>query len=151
MTDVLAVPPTLEEVLEASAAEPAFKDAVRRLRERVGSPDGAPLRFNRVSPPVKVLRVVTALMHRYPAWRVASVDVEGFSGCSEYVGKAAVATADGEHHVVEFHWDCAWKATTLGWRDMFGLPDQIRAARTFDWDCFRSWEVRSPTAASAKA
>jgi hypothetical protein len=40
---------------------------------------------------------------------------------------------------VRFYWDCKWKAQEQGWTDYFGFPDQMRAAREFGYDCFRSW------------
>ena len=43
-------------------------------------------------------------------------------------------------HVYEFVWDCRWRAEQEGWTDCFGFPDQIRAAREYDWRCFERWE-----------
>ena len=38
-----------------------------------------------------------------------------------------------------FTWCCRWRAEQEGWKDYFGFPDQIRAAREFGWDCFQRW------------
>lgn len=141
--------PPFEAIVAASAATPEFKEAAQAFRER-GPAAGSPLiRFNPVSPPVKVLRILTALLHQHPDWAVAGIEVEGFSGCSDYAGRAVVVLADGARRHVEFHWDCAWKARELGWHDAFGFPDQIRAARTFDWNCIRNWRIEAGPEAAA--
>jgi hypothetical protein len=42
--------------------------------------------------------------------------------------------------VIEFAWDCRWRAQQQGWVDAFGFPDQIRAADEFGWNCFQHWQ-----------
>jgi hypothetical protein len=133
--------PAAEAILAASSAAAPFLEAVAALRAGRLDGIGERIRFNRVSPPVKVLRTLLHLLHAHPDWAIETVELEGFSGCSEYVGKAVVAVADGSTKKVLFAWDCAWKADEMSWRDAFGFPDQIRAARTFDWNCFRQWQV----------
>jgi hypothetical protein len=71
---------------------------------------------------------------------VESVAISGRSGCEYFRGELTVHTPTDELRV-EFHWDCRWKASQLGWYDYFGLPDQIRAAQELDHDCFRTWNV----------
>ena len=61
------------------------------------------------------------------------------SGCSDFVGTVQVHTSS-ETRVYEFIWDCRWRAEQEGWTDCFGFPDQIRAAREYDWRCFVRWE-----------
>lgn len=132
------MPTSLDSLLAASAATPAFKADVARLAATA-------LPSERVSyalhqPPVKVLRVVMQLLNAEPALAVERVEVSGRSGCSDFVGRVAVwAQGASEPRVFEFVWDCAWRAQLEGWQDSFGFADQIRAARTYDWDCFNRW------------
>ena len=45
--------------------------------------------------------------------------------------------------VFDFVWDCRWRAEREGYVDYFGFPDQARAAREFDWQCFQVWQRRN--------
>ena len=47
----------------------------------------------------------------------------------------------GAQEVNRIAWDCAWRAREMGWTDCFGFPDQMRAAREYDWRCFKSWQA----------
>ena len=139
-------PASLDSLLAASAATPAFKADVARLAatslpcERVA--------YAMHQPPVKVLRVVMQLLNAEPALPIDRVEVAGRSGCSDFVGRVTVWTADGvEPRIFDFVWDCAWRAQLEGWRDSFGFADQIRAARTYDWDCFQRWTEAATVAA----
>lgn len=124
----------LEDLLAASAASAPFKQAIRDLS--AGRPQNLIL-ANAGSPPVKIARVVTKLIEAYPEIAFEKLDVEGQSGCSEYFGKAV---AQPGNHRFEFEWDCRWRAEERGWVDGFGDPDQIRAARTLGYQCFRKLE-----------
>jgi molybdopterin-guanine dinucleotide biosynthesis protein len=136
---VTPVVESLDSILEKSAATPEFKAAVRDLTK--GARSGERVAFNPVSPPVKVLRAISKLLSHYSEIEVDRVIVEGFSGCSDYVGKIEVLEIQSDQkHVFEFVWDCKWRAQQEGWTDDFGLPDQMRAARMFGWDCFKKWE-----------
>ena len=118
-------------LLDESSADDAFKDAVREL-EGGGKPER--IAFNSASPPVKVLRFIMKLLEDFPDAEFSSIEVQGRSGCSDFVGQAVAQPGDLRF---EFVWDCAWRAEQEGWTDAFGDPDQIRAARTFGYQCFR--------------
>lgn len=124
----------LEELIEASSATPAFKAAVAELAAQ--RPQDR-ITWNRTSPPVKVLRLVTKMLEEFPALPFDSLEVDGDSGCSDFTG---TAIADPGHMKFEFVWDCKWMAEMQGWSDPFGDPDQIRAARTLGYQCFKKLE-----------
>lgn len=123
---------TLDELLAGSAATESFKEAVRALA--AGAPQTA-IRFERRSPPVKVLRAVMKLLEERPELPLESVSVDAVSGCSDFRGTLD-ASPGGR---IPFAWDCKWRAETLGWNDAFGDPDQIRAAQTYGYQCFESF------------
>ncbi|MBI1785797.1 hypothetical protein HYR69_11690 [Candidatus Sumerlaeota bacterium] len=132
MVEIAAKP--IEELLERSAAAPGFKDAVLNLAD--GSPQEL-IRFSPGAPSVKVLRVVMKILEEWPDLPIESVYVQGSSGCSDFVGRAAVQPGGINF---DFEWDCRWRAEQLGWMDAFGDPDQIRAARAYGYQCFRRIE-----------
>ncbi len=127
---------SLEDLLAASSASASFKEAVRVI-EAGGRQDQ--IRYNRSSPPVKVLRAVMKLIEEHPRLALESVELEGESACSNFTGRA-VAQPGGL--TIDFNWDCAWRAGQMGWTDAFGDPDQIRAAQTFGYQCFERFSVR---------
>ncbi len=126
----------LSDFLNRSRATPAFHDAVADFRQSYRSNDR--VRFDGGSPPVKVERTLTQLLRMEPELEIERVEIRGSSGCEFFRGELVAYTAQGRH-VIRFHWDCKWKAREQGWTDYFGFPDQIRAAREFGYDCFRSW------------
>ena len=77
------------------------------------------------------------LLEDHPDLPLERVDVEGESGCSDFVGKVHASPGD---LTFEFDWNCQWRAEECGWTDAFGDPDQIRAAQTFGYQCFRRLE-----------
>jgi hypothetical protein len=95
------------------------------------------------APRVKVERVLMQLLSTEPSLPITRVVVRGRSGCSDFVGEVKVETVS-ETHVFDFVWDCRWRAQEEGWTDCFGLPDQMRAAQEFGWQCFQAWTPRSP-------
>lgn len=124
----------LAALLEASRATEPFKEAVRALADnraqnliRGGS-----------SPTVKMLRLTMKLLEERPDLPLESLDIDAVSGCSNYTG-TAVAQPDNVR--IDFNWDCKWKAIEQGWKDAFGDPDQVRAARTFGYQCFEKFVV----------
>lgn len=132
----------LEHLLAASAATDALKHDIQRYRTcgRAGR-----IAVSRSAPPIKVLRVLAQLLSHHPELAIDTVRIEASSGCADFVGVVDVETARARHRF-EFVWDCAWRAVEQGWTDCFGFPDQIRAAREFDWRCFRTWrEVAAPS------
>ena len=135
------------EMLDGSEATDAFKEDVRAYMEHRPA---LRVEVGRHIPRAKVLRVLTQLLHAEPALAVDAVRVEGTSGCSDFRGVLQAHAADGTQRVFEFVWDCQWRAIQEGWTDGFGLPDQIRAARAFEWRCFAHWRERVAPGAEAR-
>jgi hypothetical protein len=125
---------SLDEIMATSAASPAFKEALLAFAAGRSTPLIA---HNHGSPHVKVLRVVTKLLEAEPALEVRSVEIKGTSGCSNFIGDISVNSGDC---AFAFRWDCRWRAEQNRWRDGFGQPDQIRAAREFGYQCFSQFE-----------
>lgn len=130
---------TLTQRAATSAATPAFQDA---LADFAAShfPNGRIAYDAGGCPPVKVERTLMQLLEAHPTLEIDRVHLQGASGCEYFRGVLRVE-AGAVRLQVRFHWDCRWRAEQQGWRDAFGFPDQIRAAREFGHDCFRSWEV----------
>ena len=126
-------------LLDGSRATDAFRADVIALA--TGKEVGTTIRF-RAGPRVKVLRVLAQLLSAEPEMVIQAVAVEGWSGCSDFRGRVAVETPDGVREF-DFVWCCKWRALQEGWVDYFGFPDQMRAAREFDWRCFESWRERA--------
>lgn len=138
---------TLADLIDRSAATPELRDAVARFL--AGGRPNERVAFGAGAPPVKVERALTKALVEYPALPLESIEIRARSGCESFQGEMVLRTADGARQV-SFHWDCRWRAEQEGWRDWFGFPDQIRAAREFGWDCFRHWqEEEAPVAAAA--
>lgn len=133
MQDVII--PSVEELLSQSAATGAFRDAVVEFSKSQRSNDR--VHFEPGNPPVKVLRAICGLLETQSALPIDRVEVAGASGCSDYRGTIKV---NGGEKSFNFVWDCRWKAEQVGWKDYFGEPDQIRAARTFGYQCFEKFE-----------
>ena len=128
---------SLNAFLQRSRATETFRAALGRFL-RDGRPNEA-VRFHAYSPPVKVERTLTRMLEAYPDLPIERVEIEAVSGCELFRGTLTIVSA-GEQRQVRFHWDCKWRAQQEGWTDYFGFPDQVRAAREFGYDCFRSWE-----------
>lgn len=124
----------LEDILNASAATDAFKEAVHQLKQGKKSPE---IMFNPGAPPVKVLRAISKLIEAEPGLVVQSVNVQANSGCSDFVGTIDV---NGGEVRFTFVWDCSWRAKQEKFTDAFGYPDQIRASREFGYQCFKKFE-----------
>lgn len=124
----------LPTLLSQSAATPEFREAVlnyqaHRSADLITTNPGAPH--------VKVLRVISKLLEEASTLEIRSVDLDGRSGCSSFHGTLGVNDGEAEFRFV---WDCAWRAKQQGWRDAWGTPDQIRAAQTFGYQCFQTFE-----------
>ncbi len=139
---------TIPDLLDRSAATPAFREAVERF-VREERPNALVV-YSAGSPPVKVERTLVRALIEYPSLPIESIEVHGRSGCESFHGELLLHGA-GETRRVRFHWDCRWRAEQEGWKDWFGFPDQARAAREFGWDCFRHWseDAVAPRAASS--
>ncbi len=135
----------LTQFLDRSRATPAFRAAVAEFL-RTGR-SSAEIAFGARCPPVKVERTLTKILEEYPDLLIERVEIEATSGCEFFRGIATIY-AGGEERRVSFYWDCRWKAAEVGWLDYFGLPDQIRAAREFGYNCFRRWSEEEPAYSS---
>jgi hypothetical protein len=130
------IPNDLAELLAESRASDAFKaDVIRFLT--AGSADR--LNVRGFAPRVKVARLIKHMLANHPELDIEHVALEGQSGCSDFAGTVRVATSS-ETRVFDFVWCCRWRAEQEGWVDYFGFPDQMRAAREYDWRCFRVWQ-----------
>ena len=132
--------------LDRSRAADGFRAAVHDFLHR-GLPNER-VHFDGYAPAVKVERTLAKLLESLPELAIEAVEIDGRSGCEFFRGTATVRAADGAELTVDFDWDCRWRAEQQGWTDFFGLPDQIRAAREFGYDCFRRWDVQPMVEAS---
>ena len=128
--------PELSGLLTESQASEAFKTDVVRFFE-TGSADR--LNIRGYAPRVKVARLIKHVLASHPDLDIEHVALDCQSGCSDFVGTVRLATGT-ETRVFSFAWCCRWRAEQEGWTDYFGFPDQTRAAREYDWRCFRVWQ-----------
>jgi len=125
------------QILSRSCASERFKTDVVAFASRAEAPSIA---LTRNVPRIKVIRLINHLLYAHPEWAIERLHIDARSGCSDFVGTVKVETKSGTH-VYEFIWDCRWRAEQEGWTDYFGFPDQMRAAREYDWRCFARWET----------
>jgi hypothetical protein len=137
----------MEKMLNGSSATDEFRSAVSSFLATGGPSER--IRFDHRSPRVKVERVMTKLLESEPDLAVEAVTIHASSGCEYYRGELTVDLADGRVRRFAFDWDCRWRAEEQGWTDYFGLPDQMRAAREFGYDCFRRWDDGDPSKGAA--
>ena len=123
----------LNALLEQSQATESFKQAVRDLQAGRSNPA---IQHNRAVPPVKALRAISKLLEDSPNLAFENAVIQGQSGCSDFEG--TIKVNDGEMEFA-FLWDCAWRAEQEGYKDHWGSPDQIRAAREFGYQCFQQF------------
>jgi hypothetical protein len=124
------------EQLRTARASEEFKTDVARYADGLAADR---IRTVRHAPRIKVLRLLAQLLHAEPHLEIERVSVDAWSGCSDFRGTITVTTPD-KVSAFRFRWDCSWRAEQEGWFDAFELPDQIRAAHEFGWQCFREWE-----------
>jgi hypothetical protein len=128
---------SLEELLVASKTTAEFKQAATALE---AGREQSLIGFPPSNPPVKVRRLLCKLLEERPDLAVEKMEVEARSGCSDFVGQVTVWPGP---LTVDFEWCCKWRAEEQQWTDAMGLPDQIRAAREFDYQCFRKFDIGS--------
>jgi hypothetical protein len=128
----------LDQILASSSAAETFKSAVRSYYAG-GSNSVEHIRVDGYAPSIKVKRLLTHILASEAHLPIERIALRARSGCSDFVGTVQVHTTT-ETFVYEFVWDCRWRAEQEGWTDYFGFPDQIRAAREYDWRCFERWE-----------
>jgi hypothetical protein len=126
----------LDQILASSNAAETFKSAVRSFCAGRPADD---IRIDGFAPSVKVKRLLAHMLASESHLPIERIALRARSGCSDFVGTVKVHTA-AETLVYEFVWDCRWRAEQEGWTDYFGFPDQIRAAREYDWRCFERWD-----------
>ena len=127
--------PELADLLTESSATDSFKSDVIRFLE-TGQAERVEVRG--YAPRVKVTRVLKQILASHPDLDIEQLSIVGQSGCSDFVGTVELETAN-DSKKIEFVWCCRWRAQEEGWLDYFGFPDQMRAAREFDWRCFKVW------------
>jgi hypothetical protein len=127
-------------ILTRSCATDRFKTDAIAFASRA---DVTSITLVRAVPRIKVIRLINQLLHAHPEWVVDRLQVDARSGCSDFVG-TAVVEGGGQSRVIQFAWDCRWRAEQEGWVDAFGFPDQIRAADEFGWNCFHRWHLEQP-------
>lgn len=125
----------MEQLLAASGAADDFKSDVLSY---LSGGTARRIAVTGYIPQVKVRRLLKHVLATEPALPIEALTLKGFSGCSDFGGVVDL-TAAGATHRFEFLWDCKWRAEQERWTDCFGFPDQIRAAREFDWRCFKVW------------
>jgi hypothetical protein len=125
----------LYQLLERSRANEPFKQSVRSY---CANGSGEHIRVEGFVPRVKVRRLIAHILSAEAHLPIERVSLRGRSGCSDFSGTVQVQTPEGTRSY-EFIWDCRWRAEQEGWTDCFGFPDQIRAAREYDWRCFQRW------------
>jgi hypothetical protein len=130
---------TLDDLTPLLAASRATDDFRRDVEAFLSRTPVTRIHASANNPRVKVLRAIAQLLHTEPDIEVAQVDVTAVSGCADYVGTLTATDATGAQHSFDFSWNCEWKARQMGYVDWFGLPDQIRAAQEFGWQCFERW------------
>lgn len=131
--------PLLAYLSRAAVSEQLQREVQELTSRRFGpAPSGSALVCHRPVPAVKVERVLTQLFSEASDIPIERVEIDARSGCSDFSGIVAV-TGGGMTRTFEFVWDCRWRAEQEGWRDHWGEPDQIRAAREFGWRCFAAW------------
>jgi hypothetical protein len=127
----------LEQILSKSQAADAFKKAVRNFYASGGAEH---IRVEGFAPAIKVKRLLAHMLTAEPHLPIERISLRARSGCSDFTGMVQVHTTS-ETRSYAFVWDCRWRAEQEGWKDCFGFPDQIRAAREYDWRCFERWEA----------
>jgi len=130
--------PIDKQILSRSRASDRFKTDLVAFSSWTESPS---ITLTRNVPRIKVIRLITQLLHEHPEWAIERIHIDARSGCSDFVGTVVVEGA-GDSRSIEFAWDCRWRAEQQGWLDAYGFPDQIRAADEFDWNCFQRWQER---------
>jgi hypothetical protein len=131
------------QILARSFATERFKADVVAFAARAEAPS---ITLVRPVPRIKVIRLIDQLLHAHPEWAVDHLRIDGRSGCSDFVGTVAVE-GGGDARLIEFAWDCRWRAEQQGWVDAYGFPDQIRAADEFGWNCFHRWQLNAAQSA----
>ncbi|PKO15596.1 hypothetical protein CVU37_12245 [candidate division BRC1 bacterium HGW-BRC1-1] len=124
----------LEILIDQSSATVEFKEAVRGLEKGTTSPL---IKTNKSAPHVKVMRVIAKLLEAEPELQISEIELRGASSCSGFRGDLKI---NGGEVVIDFNWDCAWRAEQEGWRDAFGYVDQGKAARQFGYQCFEKFD-----------
>ncbi|MCA9732445.1 MAG: hypothetical protein H6696_13070 [Deferribacteres bacterium] len=126
---------SLHDLLGRSKATEAFKEAVR---EFVKKPEpNSHIQFGFGTPALKVFRSIMKLLETHPEIIIEAVVVGGHSGCANFIGTIEVQP-DGRKF--GFNWNCQWRARENDVKNAWGMPDQIKAAYDFGYQCFQSFE-----------
>lgn len=126
----------IKNFLNNSKATKEFKESVNDFLNG-GKSDL--IKYNLTAPRVKVERTLTKIVEELQDLPISKVEIDGSSGCEYFRGTAKIWAE--EELSIDFEWNCLWKAEEEGYKDYFGMPDQIRAAREFGYDCFKKFNV----------
>ncbi|KAA3600903.1 MAG: hypothetical protein DWQ06_08765 [Calditrichaeota bacterium] len=126
----------IKNFLNNSKATKEFKESVNDFLNG-GKSDL--IKYNWTAPRVKVERTLTKIVEELQDLPISKVEIDGSSGCEYFRGTAKIWAE--EELSIDFEWNCLWKAEEEGYKDYFGMPDQIRAAREFGYDCFKKFNV----------
>lgn len=126
----------IQNFLKNSKATKEFKAAVTNFFEG-GKTDL--IRYNRTAPRIKVERTLTKIIEEFGEFQISKVEIDGNSGCEYFRGTAKICAE--EEQTIDFEWNCIWKAEEQGYKNLFGMPDQVRAAKEFGYDCFKKFKV----------
>ncbi|KAA3619961.1 MAG: hypothetical protein DWQ05_04340 [Calditrichaeota bacterium] len=125
----------LQELLNASRATDAFKSALTNFLKTPTA--NANIRYQVGTPAVKIVRTIMKLLEEFPLLPIESVSIKANSGCSTFAGEIHV---EPENKKFKFLWDCQWRALENDVKNNWGMPDQIKAAQDFGYQCFKLFE-----------
>lgn len=126
---------SLQELLSQSQATPAFKDM---LEDFIVKPQpGNRIDYPLGTPAIKIVRTIMKLLEEHPEIAFDSVYIDGRSGCSTFAGEISVQP---QKRKFNFVWDCQWRAQESGLTNAWGMPDQVKAAQDFGYQCFQKFE-----------
>ncbi len=125
----------LQELLDNSSATETFKDTLRDFFSR-------PQPNNRIcypsgTPALKIVRTIMKLLQEFPQIPFDSVHINARSGCATFKGEIAI---EPQNRKFKFLWDCQWRAQESGLTNAWGMPDQVKAAQDFGYQCFQYFE-----------
>lgn len=125
---------SLQDLLNRSKATDEFKDAVRNFID-TPTPNSV-IRYAVGMPGLKILRTIMKLLEMRPDLEIEAVAITARSGCADFVGTIEVQPGTRKF---AFVWNCQWRARENEIQNAWGMPDQIKAANDFGYQCFQSF------------
>ena len=124
-----------EDLLAQSQASEAFKDT---LRDFLIKPQPCNrIRYPLGTPAIKIVRTIMKLLENYPDLPFDAVAVAARSGCATFEG---IISVEPQKRQFEFIWDCQWRAQQNNLTNAWGMPDQVKAAHDFGYQCYQKFE-----------